>query len=240
MNQDYWQGQGGPCAVLRDGDGAAGPGNVNASYWCQENGRVGRQYFFRQPRGLTLSRAQLPHAPYAAAPANGAVLHYWRPAHWYSAFARVGAAATDPATNATALAWTHGGFHGAEGTDVGEDWYLSHVREELDAPREFFFDAAAQKLYYFHNDSAGVPPPARPLRLSSHRASGLSRGPRASESGSRALPPRSLAHRSSLCGQSVGLPMMLLACVHTIACCSWLSVLAEAGKASAPAGGVAE
>jgi hypothetical protein len=159
MNRDYWQGQGGPCAALLDGDGPAGPANVNASYWCQENGRVGTQYFFRQPRGLTLTRAELPHAPYAAAPANGAVLHYWRPAHWYSAFARVGAAATDPATSATALEWTYGGFHGAEGTDAGEDWYLSHVREELDAAREFFFDASEQRLYYFHNASAGTPPP---------------------------------------------------------------------------------
>jgi len=37
---------------------------------------------------------------------------------------------------------------------------VEHVREELDAPREFYFDAAAQRLYYFHNDTAGTPPPA--------------------------------------------------------------------------------
>ena len=149
----------GSCTVLLDGDGAAGSNNRNSSYWCQENGRVGKQYFFRQPRGLNLSGAELPHAPYAAAAANGAVLHYWRPAHWFSLFARVSAAGTDPATGVTALAWTHGAFHGAEGSDVGEDWYLSHVFEELDSAREFYFDAETQRLFYFHNASAGTPPP---------------------------------------------------------------------------------
>jgi hypothetical protein len=114
MNADYWSGEGGPCAALRDGDGAPGPGNANASYWCQPNGRVGGAlYGFRQPAGLSLTAAELPHAPYAAAAANGAVLHWWRPAHWFSLFARLATAATDPATNATALAWTHGGFLGA-------------------------------------------------------------------------------------------------------------------------------
>jgi len=34
------------------------------------------------------------------------------------------------------------------------------VLEELDSPREFFFDASTNKLYYFHNDTAGTPPPA--------------------------------------------------------------------------------
>ena len=160
MGQDYWQGSGGPCVALREGDGAPGPGNVNASYWCQPNGRVGgTEYFFRQPSALTLSNGELPHAPYAAAPANGAVLHYWRPSHWYNSFAKIGGATFDPATNATHLAWSHGGFHGAEGADEGEDWYVDHILEELDAPREFYFDAGAQQLYYFHNATAGTPPP---------------------------------------------------------------------------------
>lgn len=161
MNADYWSGVGGPCSVLLDGDGAPGPGNVNASYWCQPNGRVaGKQYFFRQPSGLNLSLAELPHAPYADAPSNGAVLHYWRPAHWYSVFARLGEVVTDPTTNSTSLSWTHGGFHGAEGTDVGEDWFLDHVFEELDAPREFYFEAGSQRLFYFHNATPGTPPPS--------------------------------------------------------------------------------
>ena len=38
--------------------------------------------------------------------------------------------------------------------------YIENVKEELDYPREFFFEAATQRLWYFHNDTAGVPPPA--------------------------------------------------------------------------------
>jgi len=74
-------------------------------------------------------------------------------------FARISAAVTDPLTNHTALAWTYGGFHGAEGSDTGEDWYLDHIAEELDSPCEFYFDVASQRLYYFHNASLGTPPP---------------------------------------------------------------------------------
>jgi hypothetical protein len=34
------------------------------------------------------------------------------------------------------------------------------VREELDRPREFFLDRKSKTLYYFHNATAGTPPPA--------------------------------------------------------------------------------
>jgi hypothetical protein len=34
------------------------------------------------------------------------------------------------------------------------------VLEELDAPNEYYFDKKALKLYYYHNATAGTPPPA--------------------------------------------------------------------------------
>lgn len=158
MFTDFFTGVGGPCARLGESDEARGTPRGGESYWCQPNGRVGgAQFFLRQPIGLS---ASLPNAPYAAAPANGALLHYWRQGHWYSSFARIASAPTDPGTNITTLAWEFGGFHGAEGADDGEDWYVDHIREELDAPREFFFEAATQNLWYFHNASVGTPPPA--------------------------------------------------------------------------------
>jgi hypothetical protein len=148
------------CKALGEGDGPGGQG-ARGCYWCQPKGRVsGKLYFLRQPTALTVTSQQLPNAPYADAPGNGAILHYWRPSHWYSAFARIASAATDESNSTTALAWTFGGFHGAEGTDVGEDWYIDHVKEELDAPQEFYFEAATQRLFYYHNASAGTPPPA--------------------------------------------------------------------------------
>ena len=129
---------------------------------CQPNGRTGGAlYFSRQPSALTLGAADLPNAPYSlpAATSNGATLTWWRPSHWYNSVAKLSGAATEPGTGRTTLAWEYGGFHGGEGADAGEDWVVEHVLEELDSAREFYFDAGAQRLHFFHNASAGVPPP---------------------------------------------------------------------------------
>jgi len=55
------------------------------------------------------------------------------------------------------LGWTKGGFQGARGDDVGAEWYVENVFSLLDAPNEYFFDGAGEKLYYFHNGT-GAPP----------------------------------------------------------------------------------
>ena len=163
MFTDYWLGVGGPCVVYQESDNNEGTGPVeSAGYWCQPNGRTGGGlYFSRQPSALTLGAADLPNAPYAlpAATSNGATLNWWRPSHWYNSFAKLASAATAPGTGQTTLAWTYGAFHGGEGSSSGEDWVVEHVREELDAAREFYVDAGAQRLLFFHNASAGVPPP---------------------------------------------------------------------------------
>jgi hypothetical protein len=39
-------------------------------------------------------------------------------------------------------------------------WYVRNLKEELDAPSEYWFDAAAQKLYVYFNATSGTPPPA--------------------------------------------------------------------------------
>ena len=40
-------------------------------------------------------------------------------------------------------------------------WYVRNLQQELDAPGEYWFDAAAQKLYLYYNaTSSGTPPPA--------------------------------------------------------------------------------
>jgi hypothetical protein len=163
MFQDYFLGVGGPCKVYNESDNNEGFGPVQSvGYWCQPHGRTGGAlYFSRQPSALTLGAADLPNAPYAlpAATSNGATLSFWRPSHWYNSLAKLASATTAPGSGETTLAWTFGAFHGGEGADAGEDWVVEHVLEELDAPREFFFDAGAQRLHFFHNASAGVPPP---------------------------------------------------------------------------------
>jgi hypothetical protein len=60
----------------------------------------------------------------------------------------------------TSCAATDGRHSCAHAGDAdGEDWYIDHVKEELDAPREFYFEAATQQLWYVHNASMGTPPP---------------------------------------------------------------------------------
>ena len=164
MFSDYQFGQGGPCNRFEAGEWLPEYGPTTISYWCAPGGRTnGCSYFVRSPSGFTLTPAELPHgASYdtAALIAGGATVNYWRNGHWFSMTTKVAGATVDPATNTTDLTWTYGAFQGAEGDSTGEDWYIDHVREELDAPKEFFLDAVAQKLYYFHNATAGTPPPA--------------------------------------------------------------------------------
>jgi hypothetical protein len=54
----------------------------------------------------------------------------------------------------------YGGFQGARGRDDGSDWFVENVFEELDNPGEFYHDEKTGKLYFFHNATAGTPPPA--------------------------------------------------------------------------------
>lgn len=164
MFADYQFGEGGPCNRFGAGEWLPEYGPTTISYWCAPGGRTaGCSYFVRSPLGFTLAPAELPRgATYdtAALVRGGATVHYWRNGHWFSMATRVAAAAVNASDKALALSWTYGAFQGAEGDSTGEDWFIEHVREELDAPKEFFLDAAAQKLYFFHNASAGTPPPA--------------------------------------------------------------------------------
>ena len=41
------------------------------------------------------------------------------------------------------------------------DWFIENVLEELDAPNEFYFSKAEQKLYHVRNGTG--PPPATAL-----------------------------------------------------------------------------
>ena len=51
-----------------------------------------------------------------------------------------------------------GGQQEARGNSNGAEWYVENIREELDAPREWFADFKANKLYYHPN---GTAPPAK-------------------------------------------------------------------------------
>eukprot|EP01065_Artemidia_motanka_P030302 TRINITY_DN3630_c3_g1_i1.p1 TRINITY_DN3630_c3_g1~~TRINITY_DN3630_c3_g1_i1.p1 ORF type:complete len:967 (+),score=267.54 TRINITY_DN3630_c3_g1_i1:85-2901(+) len=58
-----------------------------------------------------------------------------------------------PHSGVTYLSFEKGGFQGAEGVTAGQGWYIENVVEELDAEREFFYDADDGVLVYKPNSS---------------------------------------------------------------------------------------
>ena len=92
---------------------------------------------------------------------------------WYQAtYAITGANASSATLTLTDDGqWPSGGWQGGRtmecvkplnmSSPLGSGpWYVAGVFAELDAPGEYFWDAAARKLYVFYNASAGTPPPA--------------------------------------------------------------------------------
>ena len=157
----YWIGVGGTCV---DRAPAAG-------YWCAPNAprKISTP---NHPVGLRANASQLPNLPYANA--TGAIVHSWRPGHWYTNMFEVGSFGTvrppqqerrrQPASSASAadfqFNFSRGGFQGGEGVTDGEAWYIENVLEEIDMPREWFYDEGSQRLYYKPNgtDTASAGP----------------------------------------------------------------------------------
>ena len=61
--------------------------------------------------------------------------------------------------NATLVFDRRTGGQGGEGMTAAGQWWVENVMEECDAPEEFYYDAAAQRLYFNFNGSAGAAPP---------------------------------------------------------------------------------
>ena len=53
---------------------------------------------------------------------------------------------------------SQGGDQGGEGEGGGAEWYIENIREELDAPNEFFFGNKTRTLYYVLNQTAAAAP----------------------------------------------------------------------------------
>lgn len=151
----FYLGLGGPC----QGDVFPGYG-----YMCAANGGPRGAGQHRHPIGMGYTTAVLPNLPYRNA--SSAVVHAWRPAHWFTVQWEV--AGAEPATfgptssdgNGTGPSGTfhfsRGGFQGGEGFDSAAEWFIENVREELDAPNEFYFDPTTHQLFYVVNSTAEI------------------------------------------------------------------------------------
>jgi hypothetical protein len=135
----YWVGVGGTCVDR----------SPPAGYWCAP-GAPRRISAPNHPSGINPNRSQLPNSPYARP--DGAVVHAWRPGHWYTNIFEV-------ASNSTgSLMFSRGGIQGGEGVTGGEAWYVENVLEELDMGREWYYDNRSQILYYKPNNTDGSAP----------------------------------------------------------------------------------
>jgi hypothetical protein len=76
----------------------------------------------RHPSGFRPTAAQLPHLPYKQP--VGAVVHTWRPGHWYTWMFEVNGSTPDGN-----LTFGKGGNQGGEGSDTGKEWWIENVRE---------------------------------------------------------------------------------------------------------------
>lgn len=126
-------------------------------YWCGNSTMGGGAFTWRVPYAMTATAAVLPHLPYAS-PA-GAIVQTWRPGHWASWMLEV-ANITYNASGAATFNFLRGGFQGGRGANEGGEIFVEGVREELDAPDEWHFDAATGELTWFFNATSGTPPPA--------------------------------------------------------------------------------
>lgn len=135
----YQVGIGGPCSIF----------DPPVSFWCSgEN-------------GLTPSGVQMLNTTAVKKWSNpvedGAEVFVWRPSHWNNWMFQVD---HFDAKNRT-IKFGLGGFQGTRGDPSGAEFYISHVREELDFPNEFFIDKKAQKLFYIPNSTTTkIPPPS--------------------------------------------------------------------------------
>jgi hypothetical protein len=146
--QTYTAGVGGTCDRFQP----------NAGYWCSNNVQGGGSVIYYVPIAAQFSTTTLPNSPYAN-PVGG-VVQTWRPGHWASWMYVVGSASFDATKNMTNMTFAAGGFQGSRGEDQGEDTFVENIFEELDYPSEWFFNESTQTLYYWHNATAGVPPPS--------------------------------------------------------------------------------
>jgi hypothetical protein len=130
--------------------------------------------------GFTYDPEQFPQIDGWKEP-SGAVMHVWRAQGWFVNMFEIeslDAASHSIEFGTTEGGWVKGGWQGGRGWQVDHSkinsttenyllaggWMIDNVREEVDAPNEYYYDKAEHKLYLIPNKTmaaaGGVPDPA--------------------------------------------------------------------------------
>ena len=108
----------------------------------------------RSPAGLDYGTS-LPSAPYKRL--DHAIVHSWRLHHWFSWMFGIGVQ-----NDTTTWLFNSGGHQGGEGAEVGAEWWVEGIKEELDDVNEYFYDEIAGLLYFLPNASDATGPDGAP------------------------------------------------------------------------------
>ena len=125
------------------------------SYWCQSppfSKGCGGCFTWNIPSGMRFAPEALPRAPSYTNVAD-AQFFAWRAAHWANWMFDVAS------IEGSTIRVGRGGFQGARG-GAGSDWFIANLLEELDDPREFYYDRREAMLYVIANSTDGAPPAA--------------------------------------------------------------------------------
>ena len=71
----------------------------------------------------------LPNAPYNNT--KGGIISTWRPAHWASWFFEIG----EYDSNNMSMRFSKGGFQGARGDDMGDEFYIENIQKFIKKPK---------------------------------------------------------------------------------------------------------
>ena len=132
--------------------GIGGPVDVfdpPKSYWGVSNpvGGGGRSTF-EVPSGLVYSSDEEFASRSWMNPKTG-VVHAFHGFHWGNWQFKI----DDRDEKANSITWSYGGFQEARGHNVGQEWFVDNIFEELDAPGEWFYNEMEQMLYLFPNST---------------------------------------------------------------------------------------
>jgi hypothetical protein len=128
-------------------------------YWLAEHPQGG--YTYTVPSGVVYSAGAFSERAGSWFNASTGHVHAFHGEYWGNWIFEI---AAHNRANHT-LHFGAGGSQEARGSEHGGAFFVENIFEELDHPREYFIDESASELYYFHNASAGTPPPAGSVSL---------------------------------------------------------------------------